>query len=66
MNSPTQFTVDFNGVQGKLEAKVVSPSGTETDANVQQIQQGLVFYARTRSIAMYNVTVSRQFTYDMV
>jgi len=32
--------VDFNGVQGKLEAKVIAPSGTETEAAVQQVQQG--------------------------
>jgi len=38
VNNSSQFTVDFNGAQGKLDAKVVSPSGTETDANVQQVQ----------------------------
>jgi len=39
VNSPTQFTVDFNGAQGRLEAKVIAPSGTETDAVVQEIQK---------------------------
>ena len=36
VNSACQFVVDLNGVQGKL----VAPSGSETDANLQQIQQG--------------------------
>jgi len=46
VNSPSQFIVDFNGVQGKLDAKVVAPSATETEANVQQTQPGIahVFY----------------------
>lgn len=37
VNTATQFTVDFNGAQGKLDAKVIAPSGTETEANVQQV-----------------------------
>jgi filamin len=40
INTPTQFTVDFNGAQGSLDAKVVSPSGAENNANVQEIQPG--------------------------
>ena len=40
VNSPCQFLVDSDGVQGKPDAKVVAPSGTETEANVQQTQQG--------------------------
>jgi len=49
VNNPTQFFVDFNGAQGQLDAKVISPSGTEAEANVQQISTGktphlLIFY----------------------
>ena len=40
MNAPTQFTVDFNGAKGLLDAKVVSPSGVETEAVVREVQKG--------------------------
>ena len=39
VNTQTQFLVDFNGAQGKLNAKVVSPSGTESEAVVQEVQK---------------------------
>lgn len=44
VNVASQFIVDFNGAQGKLEAKVVAPSGAETEAVVQQVQNGKTIY----------------------
>ena len=40
VNTPTQFVVDLNGVQGQVNAKVVAPSGTESDATLQQTEPG--------------------------
>ena len=58
VNSPIQFVVDFNGVQGQLVAKVVAPSGAESDANVQQIQQGsITHFDSLRSILLTIVPV---------
>ena len=39
-NSAVQFNVEFNGAQGHLDAKVVSPSGKHTDAVLQEVQPG--------------------------
>jgi len=39
LNTPTEFTVDFNGAVGRLDAKVVSPSGKETEATVREVQK---------------------------
>ena len=40
VNTATQFTVDFNGAQGQLRAKVIAPSGAETEATVSEVQKG--------------------------
>jgi len=40
VNTATQFTVDFNGAQGQLKAKVIAPSGAETDATINEVQKG--------------------------
>lgn len=40
VNTATQFTVDFNGAKGQLKAKVIAPSGVETDATVTEVQKG--------------------------
>jgi len=40
INKPAAFTVDFNGAQGKLDAHVVAPSGTEDQAIIQEVDKG--------------------------
>lgn len=40
VNTATQFTVDFNGAKGQLKAKVIAPSGAETEATVNEVQKG--------------------------
>jgi len=41
IGKPCSFVVNFNGAQkGKLHARVVSPSGTEEEALVQEIDDG--------------------------
>ncbi|XP_012939324.2 filamin-A-like [Aplysia californica] len=37
---PAAFVVNFNGAKGRLSARVVSPSGTEEEALVQEIDDG--------------------------
>jgi len=41
INKPAAFTVDFNGAQGKLDARVVAPSGAEDEAIIQEVDKGL-------------------------
>ena len=43
VNKPAAFTVDFNGAQGKLDARVVSPSGAEDEAIVQEVDKGTTY-----------------------
>lgn len=41
IGKPCSFVVNFNGAQkGKLQARVVSPSGAEEEALVQEIDDG--------------------------
>jgi len=40
INKPAAFTVDFNGAQGKLDAHVIAPSGTEDQAIIQEVDKG--------------------------
>lgn len=40
INTQTQFLVELTGIQGKLEAKVVAPSGIETVATVLETAAG--------------------------
>jgi len=40
INKPAAFTVDFNGAEGKLDAHVVAPSGTEDQAIIQEVDKG--------------------------
>lgn len=40
MGKPAAFVVNFNGATGKLTARVVSPSGAEEEALVQEIDDG--------------------------
>ena len=40
INEPAAFTVDFHGAQGKLDARVVAPSGAEDEAIVQEVDKG--------------------------
>jgi filamin len=42
INKPAAFTVDFNGAQGKLDARVVAPSGAEDQAIIQEVDKGKV------------------------
>lgn len=37
MNKPAAFAVDLNGVKGKLDARVLAPSGAEEQAVVQEL-----------------------------
>lgn len=39
INKPAAFTVDFNGAVGKLDARVVAPSGAEDEAIVQEVDK---------------------------
>jgi len=39
INKPAAFTVDFNGAQGKLDARVVAPSGAEDEAIIQEVDK---------------------------
>jgi len=39
INKPAAFTVDFNGAQGKLDARVVAPSGAEDQAIIQEVDK---------------------------
>jgi len=41
INKPAAFTVDFNGAQGKLDARVVAPSGAEDQAVIQEVDKGM-------------------------
>jgi len=41
INKPAAFTVDFNGAQGKLDAHVIAPSGTEDQAIIQEVDKGV-------------------------
>ena len=40
INKPAAFTVNFNGAQGKLDARVVAPSGAEDEAIIQEVDKG--------------------------
>ena len=40
INTKTQFLVELTGIQGKLDAKVIAPSGVETIANVLETAPG--------------------------
>ena len=40
MGKPAAFVVNFNGAKGRLNAKVVSPSGAEEEALIQEIEDG--------------------------
>ena len=41
IGKPCAFVVNFNGApRGKLQAKVVTPSGAEEDALIQEIDDG--------------------------
>ena len=40
INKPAAFTVDFNGAQGQLDARVVAPSGAEDQAIIQEVDKG--------------------------
>lgn len=40
INKPAAFTVDFNGAHGKLDARVVAPSGAEDEAIIQEVDKG--------------------------
>ncbi|RUS81267.1 hypothetical protein EGW08_010971 [Elysia chlorotica] len=40
VGKPAAFVVNFNGAKGRLNAKVVSPSGAEEEALVQEIEDG--------------------------
>ena len=39
-NKPAAFVVNFNGAKGRLTARVISPSGAEEEALVQEIDDG--------------------------
>jgi len=39
INKPASFTVDFNGAKGKLDARVVAPSGAEDEAIIQEVDR---------------------------
>ena len=41
INKPAAFTVDFNGAQGRLDARVVAPSGAEDEAIIQEVDKGV-------------------------
>ena len=43
INKPAAFTVDVKSAKGKLDARVVSPSGAEEEATVQQLDAGWLF-----------------------
>jgi filamin len=61
VNTQTQFLVDFNGAQGKLNAKVVSPSGTESEAVVQEVQNGrfsVNFVPRESGVHYVHITLN--------
>ena len=45
--------MDFNGAQGKLDARVISPSGSETNAVVQEVQHGTISLNLSLSIITY-------------
>lgn len=40
VNKPAAFKVSFNGARGKLQARVVAPSGAEDEALVHEIDEG--------------------------
>ena len=40
MGKPAAFVVNFNGAKGKLTAMVVSPSGSQEEALVQEVDDG--------------------------
>ncbi|BFZ08117.1 hypothetical protein BsWGS_11156 [Bradybaena similaris] len=40
VGKPAAIVVNFNGAKGRLSAKVVSPSGTEEEALVQEVDEG--------------------------
>lgn len=40
MGKPAAFVVNFNGAKGKLRAQVVSPSGSQEEALVQEVDDG--------------------------
>ena len=40
LNKPAAFTIDLNGAHGKLDARVVSPSGAEDEALIQERDKG--------------------------
>lgn len=41
MNHPASFAVRLNGAQGKMEAKVHSPSGALEECVVTELERGL-------------------------
>lgn len=40
VGKPAAIVVNFNGAKGRLSAKVVSPSGSEEEALVQEVDEG--------------------------
>ena len=40
VGKPATFNVQFNGAQGHLDARVVSPSGAEDEAALMEVQKG--------------------------
>lgn len=49
MGKPAAFIVNFNGAKGRLSALVVSPSGSEEEALVQEVDDGEL-WGRGRAI----------------
>lgn len=39
VNKPAAFAVDLNGVKGKLDARVLAPSGAEEQAVIQELDK---------------------------
>ena len=40
VGKPATFVVNFNGAKGKLTAHVISPSGAQEEAMVQEVDDG--------------------------
>lgn len=46
MNHPASFAVRLNGAQGKMAAKVHSPSGALEECVVTELEKGLCVFSR--------------------
>ena len=55
VNQPASFTIQLNGAQGKLDARVVAPSGAEDEAIIQNIDQGASYYNSHQKEIYYNL-----------